>query len=131
MSETEIERMRRIIRLVMIKIGFRCDLSGFGYICCAVELVILNPKLIHCRCKELYELVRQHFELKNVDCVERSIRTSIEDTYAEHGYEIFNTLFGAKLFTLESKPTAGQLIQLLAEFYILRLYTRDPDFDDL
>jgi hypothetical protein len=35
-------------------------------------------------------------------------------------------MFGAKLYTIHDKPTAGELIRLVAEYYNLELYKNDP-----
>ena len=46
MNDKELENMRKIIKITLIRIGVRCDFVGYSYLCYAIELVILNPELI-------------------------------------------------------------------------------------
>ena len=54
MSDSDLSNMRSVVKLALIKIGIRCDLVGFNYLCYAIELVVINPRLIHKLCKGLY-----------------------------------------------------------------------------
>ncbi len=122
MEEKELLSMRKIIKLTLIKIGIRCDLVGFNYLCCAIELVILKPSLIHNLCKGLYTEVGKRFEAIKDNCVERSIRHAIENTYINKSFAELNKMFNTQLYTINDKPTAGELIRLVAEYYCLGLY---------
>lgn len=125
MDEEELKHMRKVIRLALIKIGIRCDLVGFSYLCYAVELVIQKPKLIHNLCKGLYAKVAEHFNLDKVGSVERSIRHAIDYTSLCKSFTELNKMFKASLYAVEDKPTAGELIRLVAEYYLLELYLDD------
>ena len=125
MSEFDLNNARRIIKLTFIKIGIRCDLIGFSYLCYAVELVIQNPNLIHNLCKGLYNEVGKRFNACNDNCVERSIRHAIENTYINKSFAELNRMFNIQLYSFEDKPTAGELIRLVAEYYNLGLYKQD------
>ncbi|MBE7075466.1 MAG: hypothetical protein E7375_00145 [Clostridiales bacterium] len=122
MSDKELTDMRGVIKLALIKIGIRCDLIGFSYLCYAIELVINNPALIHNLCKGLYCEVSRKFMLDNESCVERSIRHAIENTYINKSFSGLNKMFKTDLYDLDGKPTAGELIRLVAEYYNLGLY---------
>ncbi len=122
MDEKELLDMRRIIKLALIRIGIRCDLIGFNYLCFAIELVILKPSLIHNLCKGLYLAVGQKFKIENENCVERSIRHAIENTYINKSFAELNKMFKTQLYTINDKPTVGELIRLVAEYYNLGLY---------
>ena len=122
MSDKELTDMRGVIKLALIKIGIRCDLIGFSYLCYAIELVINNPALIHNLCKGLYSEVGRKFMLDNESCVERSIRHAIENTYINKSFSGLNKMFKTDLYDLDGKPTAGELIRLVAEYYNLGLY---------
>lgn len=124
MDNKELSTMRKIIKLTLIRIGIRCDLIGFSYLCYAIELVILNPQLIHSLCKDLYTKVSEKFNVKKDSCVERSIRHAIENTYINKSFAELNKLFKMQLYTVDDKPTAGELIRLVAEYYNLGLYTK-------
>lgn len=122
MEEFDIFKVRKIIKMTLIKIGIRCDLIGFSYLCYAVELVIKNPMLIHKLCKGLYIEVGRKFQIENENCVERSIRHAIDNTYNLKSFQELNKMFGTELYSIYDKPTAGELIKLVAEFYNLGLY---------
>ena len=124
MEGKELSTMRKIIKLTLIRIGIRCDLIGFSYLCYAIELVILNPNLIHSLCKDLYTKVSEKFDVKKDSCVERSIRHAIENTYINKSFAELNRMFKMQLYTVDEKPTAGELIRLVAEYYNLGLYTK-------
>ena len=124
MDDKELSNMRKIIKLALIRIGIRCDLIGFSYLCYAIELVILNPDLIHSLCKNLYTKVSEKFEVKKDSCVERSIRHAIENAYINKSFAELNKMFKMQLYTVNDKPTAGELIRLVAEYYNLDLYNK-------
>ena len=128
MNEFDLNSARKIIRLAFIKIGIRCDYIGFSYLCCAVELVIQNPSLIHNLCKGLYNAVGKEFNVEKESCVERSIRHAIENTYYNKSFAELNRMFKTNLYTIDYKPTSGELIRLVAEYYNLCLYKNDPMF---
>jgi len=130
MDEKELSKIRKVIKLALIKIGMRCDLTGFTYLCCAVELVVQSPNLIHNLCSGLYSKVGLNCNRMSGSCVERNIRHAIEDTYIEKSFAELNRMFKAQLFTIDDKPTAGQLIKLLAEYYNLGLYKEHLGIND-
>lgn len=128
MTEFDLKNIRKIIKLTFIKIGIRCDLIGFSYLCYAVELVIQNPALIHNLCKGLYNEVGKRFSTESENCVERSIRHAIENTYINKGFVELNRMFNMQLYAVGDKPTAGELIRLVAEYYNLGLYKQDLSY---
>ncbi len=118
----EIEDIRRITKLALLKIGMRCDFAGFNYISYAIELVIQNPELINSLCTNLYVQIGEHFGVKNISCVERSMRHAISNIEKNRGFLTLNQMFNAKLFEKGNRPTAGELIRLMAEYYNTGLY---------
>ena len=105
-----------------MKVGFRCDLQGFDYLCYAIEQTILNPELLHNLCNQLYVKIGEQFKVENNTSVERSIRNSINETAEENMFFGLNKIFNAQLFNEDEKPTAGRLINLMTEYYNLGLY---------
>lgn len=130
MSDFDLEKARKIIRLTLIKIGIRCDLNGFSYLCYAIELVIQNPKLGHNLCKGLYVEVGKKYENEK-SCVERSMRNAIENTYINKSFTELNRMFNTHFYTVTYKPTPGEFIRLIAEYYTLGLYKDDPTFANI
>ncbi|MGN1201456.1 MAG: sporulation initiation factor Spo0A C-terminal domain-containing protein [Candidatus Caccovivens sp.] len=118
----ELDKIRKVVKFALIKIGIRCDLVGFNYLCLAVELVILKPDLIHKLCKGLYAEVGKTFNVSKQNCVERDIRHAIENTYINKDFTELNKMFHTQIYTVQDKPTAGELIRLVAEYYNLGLY---------
>ncbi len=117
-----IEDIRRVTKLALLKIGMRCDFSGFNYLSYAIELVIQNPELINSLCTSLYVKIGEHFGVKSTCCVERSMRHAIANIEKNKGFETLNHMFSANLFEKGNRPTAGELIRLLAEYYNTGLY---------
>ncbi|MGN1201460.1 MAG: sporulation initiation factor Spo0A C-terminal domain-containing protein [Candidatus Caccovivens sp.] len=122
MDDNEISAMRREIKLAFMRAGIRCDLVGFSYLCYAVELVIEEPELINCLCKNLYVRISQRFNVKNDNCVERSIRHAIDQTASTKTFKGLNEMFGVEIYKKGERPTSGELIRLIAEYYQLGMY---------
>lgn len=127
----ELEKIRKVVKFALIKIGIRCDLVGFSYLCVAIELVILNPNLSHNLCKGLYKEVGKAFNVKKQTCVERNIRHAIENTYINKNFSELNKLLHSELYSIQDKPTAGELIKLVAEYYNLGLYKEFANLIDM
>lgn len=124
MEEFDRDKVRKIVKMAFIKIGIRCDLIGFSYLCTAVELAIEKPLLCNHLCKGLYMEVGKIFSIEKECCVERSIRHAIDTTFNQKSFENINQMFGTELFSVYDKPTAGELIKLVVEYYNLGLYEK-------
>ncbi len=124
MSDEELLEMRKVITMTLIQIGIRCDLRGFNYLRYAIELVIQDPSLIYGVCKGLYVKVGEHFNIEKPTNVERNIRHAIDNTFLFKNFESLNKLIGENLFTIKDKPTVGELIRLVAEYYNFGLYKK-------
>lgn len=122
MDETELQKARKVVKLALIKLGLRCDMIGFDFLCYGIELVIEDANYIHNLCKGLYVEIAKKFKIENVACVERNIRHCIDNTFDEKSFERINEMFHAILYTIDKKPTVGELIRLMAEYYLLGLY---------
>ena len=122
MTEKELIEMRKIIMLTLIKIGIRCDLIGFTYLCRAIEHAILKPDLLHKLCKKLYVIVGNEYNVQKVNSVERSMRHAIENAYISNNFSEINKMFKANVYNKDEKPTVGGLIKLIVEYYKMGLY---------
>ncbi len=122
MDKNQLAEMRKIIKLTLIRIGIRCDLIGFSYLCCGIELVIQRPELLKNLCKGLYVEISKCFQLEKSGNIERSIRHAIDTTAETKSFMELNKMFKAPLYTIDDKPTSGELIRLVAEYYLLGLY---------
>ena len=128
MKPIDSKHLRQVIRYGLIKIGIKCDIDAFNYLCYAAELVVTSPELANSLCT-IYQKVSKHFSTKNPSCVERSIRHAIDIVANTKGFDALNTIFGTKIYKEYEKPTSGELINLLAEYYNLELYKKDNMFD--
>lgn len=122
LSNQKLEEIRQTIKLTLIKIGIRCDLTGFQYICYGVECVIKNPSIIDNLCKDLYIEIAKKHNLKHYSTIERNIRHAIDLTFRKKGFYVLNEMFNTTLYTKHQKPTSGELIRLVSEYYLLGLY---------
>lgn len=83
-----------------------------------------RPILIHRLCKGVYAKVAEEYNVKYL-CIERDIRHSIEATYIDRSFLEVNQMFKTNIFTIDSKPKTGELIQLIVEYYNLELYKQE------
>ena len=114
--------MRKVVRLAFIRIGIRCDMTGYKYLCKAVEFVIEDESLLHNLCKKLYPKIASEFKLEKVGTVERCMRHAIENTYCYKSFAELNAMYKCSIYTIDDKPTVGELIHLVAQYYLLGLY---------
>ena len=122
MNKEELENMRKVINLALIRIGIRCDFYAFAYLCYAVETVILEPEYMQNLCKGLYPKIAEKFEAISPSSVERCIRHAIDNVQDTKSFSELNKMFKTLLYTVDDKPTVGELIKLVSEYYLLGLY---------
>ena len=121
MERQENLKLEREVKLALIRVGLRCDFVGFNFLCEAVNLVISNAELSHKLCRGVYSQIAQKFAVKTA-CVERSIRHAIDYTFLNKNFTELNKMFNMQLYTIHDKPTAGELINLLAQYFTLGLH---------
>lgn len=124
MNTKEIDKIKTIIHYTLIKIGFRVDLVGFNYLSSAIEIAISLPNETRNLCKGIYAIVAKKFNTPG-SSVEKSIRHSIDDTFQNKTFVKINEMFNMNIFSPTDKPTAGELIKLIAEYYNLEIYKKD------
>ena len=122
MEPIDKSNLRKIIRYSLIKVGIKCDLVAFNYLCYAVELVILNSDLSTNLYENIYAKIAEKFSAKSISCVERSIRTAIDTLANTKGFSTLNKMFNSELFSPYEKPTPGEFINLMAEYHRTGLY---------
>lgn len=125
MNTKEIDNIKAVIHYALIRIGFRVDLVGFNYLSYAIEIAISLPEETRSLCKGIYALVAKKFNTPGSSSVERSIRHSIDNTYQNKTFMEINEMFNMNIFSPKDKPTAGELIKLIAEYYNLEIYKKD------
>ena len=120
--DTTSAKMQQIIKTILLKIGIRCDLVGFQYLCSGIEHAILKPNNTNNICNDIYVEIAHSNNLNNYSTIERNIRHAIDKTYERSGFEELNKMFKTTLYSRQQKPTAGELIKLVSEYYLLGLY---------
>ncbi|HIT62665.1 MAG TPA: hypothetical protein IAC38_04350 [Candidatus Caccovivens faecavium] len=127
---SEHDKMVKVIRFALVKIGCKINHLGFQYLCYAVELVIMNPGAIHNLLKDVYQKISDEYHVGNRMTVHSSIRNVIELTYETGSFLEINKFFKTEIYSLNDKPTCGEIIGLVAEYYTLKLYKSEEIFKD-
>lgn len=117
------KEMEREVKLALIRIGIKCDLVGFSYLCKAIELVIDTPAKVYSLTK-LFDEVAELFGVKNSFRVEANIQNALSATYNTRSFAGINDLYKMKIFDEKYKPTTAEVINLIAEYYSLGLYKK-------
>ena len=122
MCDSELFKMRKIIRLTLIKIGIRCDLVGFAYLCAAIEYAILDSSMLSNLCGGLYVVVGKNFNVNKVNSVERSMRHAIDNAFEYTRFVEINKIYNTPIYNDVEKPTVGKFISIMVEYYNMGLY---------
>lgn len=118
---TETKEIEKVVKLALIRIGIKCDLVGFSYLSKAVELVIEAPSKLY-KLSKLFEEVAKIYDVKNPFRVEANIQNAITLTYNTKGFSAINDLYNMKIIEQDYKPTTAEIINLVAEYYLLGIY---------
>lgn len=94
---------------LLLNIGFPQHVYGYNYIIYALELISVNPEILHHITKELYPEVAKHFGSTPAR-VERAIRTAIQITWLYGNTQMINMIFGHTIRPDKGVPTNTQLL---------------------
>jgi len=110
MSNTSIIRTsKRNIQDLLLNIGFPQHVYGYNYIIYGLELIMINPEILHHITKELYPEIAKHFGSTSAR-VERAIRTAIQITWLYGNTQMIQTIFGHTIRPDKGVPTNTQLL---------------------
>ena len=110
MNNTFIFRSNRgNIQELLLNIGFPQHVYGYNYIIYALELISVNPEMLHHITKELYPEIAKHFGSTPAR-VERAIRTAIQITQLYGNTQMINMIFGHTIRPDKGVPTNTQLL---------------------
>ena len=98
------------IQQLLLQIGFPQHVYGYNYTLYALELILLDPDMLHNMTKELYPEIAKHFNSTPVDVL-HAMRTAIYITWLYGDYQTINSVFGKSIKGLPSNT------QLLAGLY--------------
>ena len=98
----------------LMQIGITPNLEGFNYIIAGVLLCAKNNQLITNFTTRLYPIIGLYYD-KNTATIERGIRHAIQVSQDCKKLYNLNKITGISVLEKCEKPTASQLISILAE----------------
>ncbi len=99
---------------LFLTVGIPAHIKGYQYLREAVRLIIEKPDMINRITKELYPTIARRFATSSSK-VERAIRHAIEVAWGRGRIDVLDQVFGPNVCSLESKPTNGEFIALVAD----------------
>ena len=102
------------ITMLLKKMGISPSVNGFQYLRKAIYETYRNPRLLQSFTKTLYPMISRKYS-KNVNCIERSMRSAIETGWLRSDYELSEKLFNGCLDYEKSKPTNGEFIATMVD----------------
>ena len=116
-------KLKKIIQLTLMKLGLRCDLLGFVYLTTAIVYVISDMSLMSRLCGTLCTQVANRYEVSKPS-IERSIRHAMDNSCSDLDFTELNRLFQSVFPDGVEKPTVGEIIGLVVEYYNLGFYNK-------
>lgn len=126
MLSSEIRDKRKIISLdekisnIFITIGIPPHIKGFTYLREGIKMSVKDPSIINKVTKELYPQIGEKFST-SASKVERAIRHAIEVAWNRGRTEAISSIFGARVYIGNERPTNSEFIALVADKLILEI----------
>lgn len=102
------------------EVGMPAHIKGYPYTRRAILMVMEDSSLAHALTKELYPALARQFDTTPA-CVERSIRSAVDQMWLRGDGETQRAFFGAALDPEKGRPANGQFIAAMAEKLRLQL----------
>lgn len=103
---------------IFITIGIPPHIKGFSYLREGIKLAVDDPSIINKVTKELYPQIAERFTT-SASKVERAIRHAIEVAWNRGRAEAISSIFGARVYIGNERPTNSEFIALVADKLIL------------
>lgn len=103
---------------IFITIGIPPHIKGFSYLREGIKLAVENPSIINKVTKELYPEIGVKFNT-SASKVERAIRHAIEVAWNRGRTDAISSIFGARVYIGNERPTNSEFIALVADKLIL------------
>lgn len=103
---------------IFITIGIPPHIKGFSYLREGIKLAVGDPTIINKVTKELYPQIAQKYATSSSK-VERAIRHAIEVAWNRGRAEAISSIFGARVYIGNERPTNSEFIALVADKLIL------------
>lgn len=111
-------KVDKIISKIFLVIGIPANILGYQYLKVAIKLSVAEPTIINSITKRLYPEVAKRFKT-SASRVERAIRHAIEVAWNKGRADAINSVFGAKVYSPNERPTNSEFIALMTEKIIL------------
>ena len=121
---TELRDKRKVgsidekISNIFITIGIPPHIKGFSYLREGIKLAVEDPAIINRVTKELYPKISEKFAT-SASKVERAIRHAIEVAWNRGRTDAISSIFGARVYIGNERPTNSEFIALVADKLIL------------
>lgn len=103
---------------IFITIGIPPHIKGYQYLREGIKMAVEDPSIINKVTKELYPQIGQKFET-SASKVERAIRHAIEVAWNRGRTDAISSIFGAKVYIGNERPTNSEFIALVADKLLL------------
>ncbi|MBO4853895.1 MAG: response regulator [Oscillospiraceae bacterium] len=103
-----------MIREALRTLGIPMCVKGYHYTCRAIAMVMENPERVHAVTKELYPALAREFGT-TATCVERNIRSALEQAWAHGDMEVQRRFFGSTLSVEGDRPSNRAFLAAVAE----------------
>ena len=103
---------------IFVTIGIPPHIKGFGYLREGIKMAVEDPAIINRVTKELYPKIGEKFHT-TASKVERAIRHAIEVAWNRGRTDAISSVFGARVYIGNERPTNSEFIALVADKLIL------------
>lgn len=103
---------------IFITIGIPPHIKGFAYLREGIKMTVEDQSVINRVTKELYPKIGEKFNT-SASKVERAIRHAIEVAWNRGRTDAISSIFGAKVYIGNERPTNSEFIALVADKLIL------------
>lgn len=117
-DKRKISSLDEKISNIFITIGIPPHIKGFTYLREGIKLAVEEPAIINKVTKELYPRIGEKFST-SASKVERAIRHAIEVAWNRGRTDAISSIFGARVYIGNERPTNSEFIALVADKLIL------------
>ena len=103
---------------IFVTIGIPPHIKGFTYLREGIKMTVEDQSIINRVTKELYPKIGERYQT-TASKVERAIRHAIEVAWNKGRTEAISSIFGAKVYIGNERPTNSEFIALVADKLLL------------
>ncbi len=114
-----------LIKINLIRSGFKINLLGFKLFHQAILLSIEDPNLIY-DTEKLFNSVAKICNVKNPFRVEANMHNAVTVAYNKGAIYYINKMFNMEVLKPGYKPTSAEIVKLMSEYISLKVYKIKP-----